>query len=499
MTAILRRLAGPLLISLLAAPALAEGSITFVLDVDPPRLDPAYSTAFVERQVQHALFDKLLEVDENMNIVPALVREWTLSEDRLTYTFYLQEGVRFHDGTVLDADAVRYNLERILDPDNGSPRYSEVNVVDRVEVVDDYTVQVHLREAFTPFLGALTDRAGMIVSPTAVETLGEEGFAAAPIGSGPFRYDSRVRGDSITLVRNDDYWQEGQPLLDQVVFRVIPDENVAVTNLQSGQVHVLQTRSIPDQLVGPLTTDPRVQFEQIAGIGWQGLWLNTTQPPFDNPDLRRALDAAIDRDALVAVAYFGAAAPAWGPYSPATSYSDGQYPQPDLERAREFLAAAGHPDGFTFTLTIGTGGLYQRIGEVLQNLWDQVGIDVEIEVIEYGQVLNDLYAGLYQASLVGWSGRADPDQDIYPFHYTGGSMNYSGYSNAELDVLLDASRLQSGDERRDTILAALDIIREDVPYVYLVHASQKNAYAAGVSGIDIHPDGMIRLHHATRE
>lgn len=472
-------------------------TVTVALNVDPPNLDPAYSTAFVDRQVQYNLFDRLLDVDEQMQIIPYLVTTWDVSDDGLVYTMHLQEGVTFHDGTPLDAEAVKYNLDRARQPD--TRRSTELSEVQAVEVVDDYTFRIVLTQPFPAVLGALTDRAGMMVSPSAMEALGTDGFSQAPVGTGAFRFDSRVRGDHLVLVRNDTYWREGQPLLDRVVFRVVPDENVAVANLLSGQLDVLQTRSIADQQIGTLQQNPNLTVEIVPGIGWEGIWLNTRVAPFDDVNVRRALQAAVDREAIAQVVYSGAAVPSWGPYSPATPFNDGASAARDVEAARAFMASSNYPDGVSFTLSIGTGNTYQRLAEVLQSMWSEVGISVNIEVMEYGQVLNDLDAANFQAGMAGWSGRADPDQDITPFNYTDGSHNYAGYSNQELDALLDASRLATGEERLQLLHQAVQIIRDDVPYLFLVHAAQKIAYGNDIHGLSAHPDGMIRLAGVSKQ
>jgi len=466
-------------------------TITVALDVDPPMLDPAYSNAFVDRQVQYNIYDRLLDVDEKMQIVPFLVTAWETSDDGLTITMHLQEGVHFHDGTALDASAVKYNLDRARA--QGTRRTTELNTILSVNVVDPHTFQIVFSQPSPAVLGAFTDRAGMIVSPTAVQQLGEEGFAQAPVGSGPFKFESRVRGDQVVLVANSDYWQEGRPVVDRVVFKVVPDENVAVANLMSGQLDVLQTRSIADQQVAVLQRNTNLTVELMPGIGWQGIWLNTSAAPFDDVNVRRALSAALDREVIANVVYSGAAAPAWGPYSPITPFNDGKVPARDLQAARDYLAASAYPDGVSFTFSIGTGNAYQRLSEVVQSMWAEAGISAKIEVMEYGQLLNDLDAGSYQAGLAGWSGRADPDQDITPFNRTGGNENMANFSDPELDALLDEQRLARGDARVALLHEAVEVIRDRVPYIYLVHPAQKIAYGNDIHGLHAHPDGMIRL------
>lgn len=288
------------------------------LDADPPKLDPHLSSSAIDRQVQNNIFDKLVELDEKLNIVPELAAEWEISEDGRVYTFKLRQGVKFHDGTDFNAEVVKFNFERMLNRELKTPRYNEVSMVEKVEVLDPYTVAITLKKPFSPFLGILTDRAGMMVSPAAVQKYGNDGFLNHPVGTGPFKFESRIKGDSITLVKNESYWRQGLPKADQVIYKVITDQNVAVVNLQSGQVDILDTRTIPDQQLPSLRQDKRVVLDVLPGLGYQGLWLNVTRPPFDDKWLRKAVDAAIDRETLVKVVFGDAATPGWGPFPPSS-------------------------------------------------------------------------------------------------------------------------------------------------------------------------------------
>src|SRR5699024_4324054 len=205
-------------------------------------------------------------------------------------------------------------------------------------IVDDLQFTITVSEPATPLIGALANRAGMIASPAQIEELGRADFHTHPIGSGPFMYVDRAHGDRIELAKNPDYWQDDLPVVDSVIYQVIADQNVAVLNLQQGQVDILQARSIADQIMPTLEADPNVVLDVQPGIGWQGLWLNTESAPFDNVDLRRALDAAVDRAAIAQVAYVGAAEPAWGPFSPRSPHYDGLIQERDAELVRELLA-----------------------------------------------------------------------------------------------------------------------------------------------------------------
>ncbi len=201
----------------------SNAAITISLDADPPSLDPAFSSALVDRQVHNSIFDKLVDLDANGKIVPMLATEWKVSDDGLIYTFTLHEGVKFHDGTDFNADAVKVNLERYM-TDPKSTRRNELGTVKSVEAVDAKTVKVTLKEPFAPFLSVLSDRSGMMVSPKAVKDQGGD-IRNQPVGTGPFKLESRVKGDSITLARNDQYWQPGLPKAAKVVYKILTDPN----------------------------------------------------------------------------------------------------------------------------------------------------------------------------------------------------------------------------------------------------------------------------------
>ena len=475
------------------------GPVTLVvgLSADPPKLDPLLSSAYVDREVQNNIYDKLVDIDEKLNVVPDLAKQWEISSDGKVYTFNLQQGVQFQDGTPFNAQAVKFNFDRMMDPKVKTPRSSEVNPIQKVEVVDDYTVRITLKAPFTPFLGILTDRAGMMASPTAVQKYGED-FLQHPVGTGPFKYEGRVKGDSITLVRNDNYWR-GKPKVDKLIYKILVDTNTSVSNLVSGQVDVLESTAIPSKQVPDLKKSPGVVVDVKPGLGYQGMWLNVTKPPFDNVWLRRAVDAAIDRKTLVNVLFGDVATPGDSPFSPASPYNDGVVPNRDLNKAKDYLAKGGKPNGFKFTLvtTPGPGG--QQLAAVLQQMLGEAGIQMGIEQVEWGQLLDKLDKLQFEASPVGWSGRADPDQNIYAFHYTKGGFNNSGYSDPAMDKMLDQSRRVTGQERAAAYTQIMAKLREDLPYLYLYYPSNTLAYSNKVKGLVNDPDGMIRLAGVSKE
>lgn len=471
-----------------------EDTLVIALEAEPPELDPAYSSAYVDRQVMASLYDKLVDIDENGKIVPMLARSWDVSDDGKTYTFKLRDGVKFHDGTEFNAGAVKANFERYMTKE--STRSTEVRAIKSVEVMDPLTVRVNLSEPFSPFLSVLADRAGIMVSPKAVEEQGGR-ISQNPVGTGPFKFVERRRGQAITLKRNEDYWQEGKPEVQKIEYRGIADENVQYQNLRSGELDIID--SIPFVEFKNLreSGDYKVNIQQ--GLGYQGFFLNTRQPPFNNKKLRQAVYNLVDREAIVKAALRGVGGdPGNSPFSKASfaySKESDSYDAPNVQEAKKLLREAGKPDGFSFTWKTGPSPMSQQIGRVIQNNMEAAGIKVKLEQIEFGTLLEQATNGDFQALQLGWSGRIDPDQNIYDFMVTGGNNNDAGYSNPEVDRLLnEARRISDEAKRKELYTRAMEIIHEDVPYVYLYHNNSTTdfAFQKNVTGFTPYPDGILR-------
>jgi peptide/nickel transport system substrate-binding protein len=477
------------------------GTLYVALEAEPPELDPNLSSAYVDRQVMASLYDKLVDIDQEGEIVPMLAKSYEVSDDGLVYTFELREGIEFHDGTPFNAEAVKFNLDRYQEED--SVRSTEVEPIESVEVVDEYTVRVTLSEPFAPFLAVLTDRAGIMVSPRAVEESGGR-VSRKPVGTGPFKFVERVRGDHITVQRNEDYWREGMPKIDKIVYRGIEDENVQYQNLQSGELDLID--SIPFVEFRGLQEGGEYEVSVVPGLGYQGIWLNVTQPPFDNKALRQAVYRLVDREAIVqAVLRNVGGEPGNSPFSEASwAYSEESdaYPERSVEEAEALLEEAGQPDGFSFTLKLDPSPTNQQIGQVIQNNLEPAGIDVKLEQLEFGTLLEDSTNGNFEALFLGWSGRIDPDLNIYDFTVTDGDFNDSGYSNPEVDRLLREARTTSDKERRTELYGqVMEILHEDVPYIYLYHNNSTTDFAMQptVQGFQPYPDGILRLAGVSKQ
>jgi len=467
------------------------GTLNIALSADAPKLDPSLSSSVYDRYIFQSIFDKLVDLDKDGKIVSMLADKWDISADGLNYVFTLHPGVKFQDGTDFNAEAVKFNFDRNME--NASPRKNELSEVNSVTAVDPLTVKVVLKHPFTPFLSILTDRSGMMVSPTAVKKSGVN-FANNPVGTGPFSFKEKIKGSTITLVKNQNYWQKGLPHLDQVVYKIITDSNVAAVNLKSGQVDMTDWR-FPTKEIENFKTISNMTVLSQSGQGYIGFYLNVTKPPFDQKELRQAIDILIDRDAMVKLIKNGAATPGRSPFSPGNlAFGDSdKYQQPNLAKAKALLTKAGKPDGFTFTYKTGTSPDNQRSAEMIQSMLKPAGITMNIEKLEFGTMLDQTQKGNFEASATSWSGRPDPDQNVYDQNVTAGPQNYSKYSNPQVDKLLQDARKELDSGKRKVIYdQAMAIINEELPYIYLYHENNVFGISNKVKGFELISDGLIR-------
>jgi len=482
------------------------GELRVELISEVVRLDPHASTAAVDRQVYQAIYDHFLDLDENGNIVPAICESWS-QPDPKTYVFKIRDNVRFHDGTRLDAEAVVWNFNRMLGRldkkllPNPNARASEVSLVDSVKAEDSLTVRITLKDTFSPFLSILTDRAGMFISPTAFER-DPEGFLQKPVGAGPFKFVEWRKGDRLVVERFDSYYRPGLPYLDRIVYTFQADATQRLNDLRSGTVDIIQTFAPKDiDVVKREASQGNLAYSVKATWGWQGYELNTRKPPFDNKLLRKAFMYAVDVDEIVNTVYYGIDIPAnYGPITPAHgAFYDPNYrphpkwPKADLDMARKMLRDAGYPDGFEFELQTGVDPVARLEAELIQSQLARVGIRVKITQLDFTRQLSNLEQGNYQASAIGWSGRPDPDQNSYMFWHTGGSFNFMGYSNPQVDALFDQARSEPDQARRAKIYRQIiDILYDDAPYIFVRYPADPKAWRPYVKGFTHIADGMIR-------
>jgi peptide/nickel transport system substrate-binding protein len=482
-------------------------TLVVALNEDPDILDPTLSRSYVGRIIYAHMCEKLYELDESLHVVPQLaVALPAFSDGGKTAVIKLRPGVKFNDGTPMTAEAVKFSLDRHHTM-KGSNRRSEIEPVTAVEVVDPLTIRLRMKTAFAPIVAALADRAGMPVSPAAAQKLGDK-FGTAPVCVGPWTLLERVPQDRIVLEKSPHYFDPGQARFDRVIFRIIPDDNVRLANLRSGDIDVMH-------LVGPtdaasLRKESRFEVSSVTGLGYIGITINRHNktgkfnPPGDlgtplanDPRVREALDLSIDREALNQVAWDGQYTPGCTPISPVSPFYDKsrKCPGRDVARAKKLLAEAGLAGGYAFELTIVNNPQQRRVGEVIQGMAREAGFNITLRPSEFASSLNDNDAGKLQAFLIGWSGRVDPDGNIHAFHTCGGSQNTTNSCDEAIDAPLNRAREVTDQAQRAALYrdALEKITKSRRNIVYLYHLNYILASAKNLKGMKAVPDGLIRI------
>jgi peptide/nickel transport system substrate-binding protein len=485
-----------LLVALAATPAFAQ-TLRIGLAEDPDVLDPTLGRTFVGRVVFAATCDKLLDLDEKLNIVPQLATAYQWSPDYKTLTLKLRQGVTFHDGEKFDAEAVKFNIERHKTM-AGSTRKGELASVATVEIVDPYTVKLNLSAPFAPLLAVLTDRAGMMVSPKAAKAEGEK-FGTHPVCAGPFKFVERVAQGRITFERFPNYWNKGAIHFDKVIYEPIADSQVRLANLKAGQLDLIE-RFNPSDMAG-LKADSRFRVSRIVEIGYQGITINLGKSDLaktsvlKDPRVREALELSIDREGFVQVAQEGEGLAGNQWVAPTNSWYSKAAPMPkrDVNRAKALLKEAGVTNP-SFTMVTPTTSDAQRYAQVIQAMAKESGFDIKIQSTEFSTSLDMADKGQFEAYVLAWSGRADPDGNLQSHLGCKQPLNYAGYCNADVDDWIAKSRA-TGDraERQKYFDLTAAQIQKDRPIIYIFHRHWLWAYTNKVSGLRTVPDGMIRL------
>jgi peptide/nickel transport system substrate-binding protein len=476
--------------------AASAQTLRIVLREDTDIVDPTLTRTYVGRIEFAGLCDKLFDIDEKLHIVPQLATgyEWA---DPKTLVIHLRPDVTFQDGTKMDADAVKYSLERHMTMP-GSFRRSELSSVDHVDVVDPLTVKMVLKAPSSPLLATLTDRSGMIVSKKAAEAEGKD-FSQNPVCSGPFKFVERVVNDHLTLARYPGYWDNKDIHFDKVIYQVITDTSVRLADLQAGSADLVE-QIVPTD-VDAVKKDPKLRLMISHALGYQGITVNLANSPrSDNPLgrnalVRQAFEAAIDRQALVNVVYNGMFKPTLQGIPPDSPMYDPIEPPPrDLAKAKALLAQAGMKLPVKVSLMAANTSDIQQTAEVLQSMVNEAGFDLQINTMESAASLQAEARGDYESFLVYWSGRPDPDGNLYSFLHTGAGQNTGHYSNPIVDQALDGARLVTDVDQRQKIYAGMvDQERKDLPIIYLYNPVNIVGMTTKLTGFRAVPDGMIRL------
>jgi peptide/nickel transport system substrate-binding protein len=488
--------AGVLVLSL-AGGASAQ-TVRIGIAEDPDVLDPAQGATFVGRIVFASFCDKLIDTDPKLNYVPQLATAWEWSSDNKALSLKLRPNVVFHDGTPLDAEAVKINLDRYRTADY-SKRRSELKTVINVVVVDPLTVRLELSQPDAPLLSILADRAGMMLSPKAIASLGQN-IATKPVCAGPFKFVERVPQQKIVFEKFEEYWDKQNIHLQQVVYMPMADVTVRTTNVRSGSLEIAE-RLQPSDLK-EIARDKRVKIATSTALAYNVMSINIANGPrastsvlAKDPRVREALEMAIDRQIIMQVVFDGEFVATNQPQAVDSPWyiKDRPVPQRDVEKAKKLLAEAGVSKP-SFTLSVTQNPVDGQIAQVIQSMAGEAGFDVKVEVLESNTLTGNTNKGVYDAATVIWSGRTDPDGNISIWLACDGFLNWGKYCNKDVDAALAAARSKvNPTERLVDYTKAAHIYLQDRPHLFLFNHKWIWALSAKTDGFVPNPDGIIRL------
>jgi peptide/nickel transport system substrate-binding protein len=448
------------------------------------------------------MYDSLVRIDPAGKIIPWLAESWDISPDAKTVTFSLRKDVTYHDGTHFDADSARWNIERYRTTD-GSLRKGELAPVDSVQVVDASTLRLTLKAPFAPLLSVLADRASMMVSQKAVEAAGQDFTRKAfRAGTGPFVLTEAVKDDHLTLERNPSWWGAGMPYLDKVIMRPIRDPTTRLTNLRTGEVEVVARLAGKD--VATARSDAGLSYASIPGLAFDDLIPNRRAGfVFEDSRNVKAVAMAIDRQEILDRVFLGVGSVAYGMVAPphfAYDPSFQPFAKPDPDGARQLVSQVGK-GALQFELLVASGDSEQlQLAQLIQAQLKKADIAMDIVTLETAaiakqQSIDHSFKGMTQ---VQWSGRIDPDGNTYDQVYTGRPFNDGGYSNPQVDQLLDEQRTTLDESRRTQALRKAEqlYVVDDAARVWYRFRVAELTTAKRVQGLQPYPDGIVRLQYA---
>ena len=506
-----------------APTAVTGGTVTYVILSESPFMDPIRQNDSATSDITTQMMEGLVRFTPYpYNEIEALLATDWRQLNPTTWEFDLRQGVYFHDGSYFTAEAFQWSVERLLDPREAAPGAFILEMVEEVIAVDTYTVHIVLEFPFVPILGHLTHQVGFAMSPAAlaeevayrlanfepfditddddnvIETVTEyvlspwqEGVmayaegrgltfpnprlvTANPVGTGPFVFNYRVSGDYTRMSPNQDHWRS-TPVIDYLIFRVIPDASTRFAMMQAGEAQIFPAQ--PTDVV-QMPQHPHLTLLEIAGTGIDYIGFNMLEAPFDDVRVRHALTMALNVDSVIAGAYEGIGIPSHGPIGPNVLYSPHNYIERmpfDPDGARELLAEAGFPDGFSMRFWANEGNAGRlATAEIAQHYWGQIGVDVTIEILEWGTYLDHTAEGLHDVFMMGWTTvTGDPDYgtfSLFTRENWGNAGNRTFYYNPQVEALLLEGRVETDSARRAEIYReASEILAYDAPWIFIRH------------------------------
>jgi peptide/nickel transport system substrate-binding protein len=494
-------------------------TLIYAQSEDPKTLDPINTDIAEAVHVMTNVFDTLVTYhEETSEIVPALAEKWETSDDGLAWTFHLRRGVKFHDGSELNAEAVKVSFERLLADnhplvyDTARPYQSAYSMIRQIETPDSLTVVFRLEHPSAIFLSNLAMFCGSIVSPAALEKSGRD-FADQPVGTGPFRVAKWSRDQQLVLERFDDHWR-GAAKLKNIIFVPVRESATRLQRLQRGEIDLADNLS-PSEL-GVLAKDQAMTVQEVDGMNVCYLTMQTEKPPLDNVKVRQAIWLAINKPELIQVGYTGHAEPAKSIVPPTMwgHHDKLQDPPYDLAEAKRLLAEAAEEEGFMRPLKLSLAIPNQartymprpiEMADFLKDALAPLGIEVSVVGRDVNQHFEALMAGKHELGLAGWnSDNADPDNFLYslldPDNISDAGNNLSRWRNDRFHELLISGQKEMNQEKRLALyLEAQQIVLEEAPVVPLAHTKIRTGHKSRLKGFRLHTTGLVRLRHACFE
>ncbi|MEL0579688.1 glutathione ABC transporter substrate-binding protein GsiB [Pectobacterium punjabense] len=469
-------------------------------------LDPYDANDSLSQTVAKSFYQGLFGFDKEMKLVNVLADSYDVSPDGLAYTVKLHPGVKFHDGSAFNAAAVKVNLDRASNPESRLKRYNLFKMIDKTEVVDDLTVKIMLKTPFSAFVNNLAHPAAVMISPAALKQYGKEiGFH--PVGTGPYRFVAWNQTDFVKVEKFSGYWKAGLPKLDSITWRPVVDNNTRAALLQTGEAQFAYP--IPFEQAKVLEKNDKLALVASPSILHRYISMNVTQKPFDNPKVRQALNYAINKEALIKVAFSGYATPAEGPLPGSIDYSVKYQPWPyDPAKARELLKEAGYPDGFTTTLwSSHNHSTAQKVLQFTQQQLAQVGVKVQVTAMDAGQRAAEVEGkGVKETGVrlfyTGWSASTgEADWALSPLFaaasWPPAQFNTAFYSNPQVDAdLANALKTTDRAEKQKLYKDAQDKIWADAPWIFLATEHLVSANSKKLTGFYVMPDTLFSFDDA---
>lgn len=479
----------------------ADKDITIGVSDNFISMDPHDSNDTLGYSAQKGMMEGLVGFDKEMEVVPRLAEDWESSDDAKEFTFTLRDDVEFHDGEPFNAEAVKVNMDRLKDPDNNLKRHSMAAVIDEVEVLDEYEVKFILKEPFGAMINNFAHPSMMMHSPKSLEE--DDDVGLHPIGTGPFEFDEWEQGDHLTMKKNDNYWREDYPKVDSVTFKPVPENGSRVAMLQAGEADFIYP--VPTEQEEKLKDEDGIEVNFEESIVTQYVSMNTRKEPFDQKEVRQAVNYAIDQDAFIEVVQNGHGTPMDSIVAPKVQFYEAQTPYDyDPEKAKELLKEAGYEDGFEAKIWSGNTSDAIKAAEFIQQQLSEVNIDLDVTSMESGTLSDSLWdvedpddaeVDMYYG---GWSSSTgDADWGLRPLiggeeNFPPASYNVAFFDNDEVNADIEkALGTADSDERAEAYENAQEVIWEEAPWGFLALAPTKAGKKDNLEGIYLLPDNSL--------